>query len=442
VVSAPAAAAPGRRGSFAVAALASATFSYVTAEGFPVGLLSQLSAGLHVRVTAVGLLVTIYAAVAGLAAVPVTAWVDRRGRRQVVVSAVALLAVSQLVIAAAPDYAVVLVARVACALGHGVFWSVLAPVAARLAPPGRSGRATATVFAGNSVALVAGIPAATALGQAVGWRVSAAALGVAGLASAAALRVTMPVLPAQPSRQRLAAVPGLLRRPPLFAVCAVTALLVIGDFAAYTYITALIRRDADLHGFAIAAVLLVYGLAGLVSIVLVGRHVDRRLRLTVVACTAGVAVALAVLASLARHSVPVTVAAVALWGAAFTALPACLQSAVLRVAPDSADSASALYVVAFQIGIGGGALAGSILVGAGQLGILPVAGALLAVVSTAVVLLARHAFPPAAPSPLPVPEPLAANNDSTRNTSHIATTGVIDTDGDDCLRAPDTATDT
>src|SRR6201994_4623651 len=116
--------------------LASATFVYVTAETLPVGLLPQLSAGLHVRPGTVGLLVTVYAAIAGLTAIPLTAALEHRSRRTVVVGCVALLALSQFMVTIAPDYAVVLAARVLCALAHGVFWSMLAPVAVGLVPPG------------------------------------------------------------------------------------------------------------------------------------------------------------------------------------------------------------------------------------------------------------------------------------------------------------------
>ncbi len=191
-----------------LAALASAAFVYVTAETLPVGLLPQLAAGLHVSDGAVGLLVTVYAGVAGLAALPVTARMGSRPRRQVVTGAVALLAVSLLVMAVAPDYAVLMAARLLCALAHGVFWSVLAPVAARLAPPGRAGRATATVFAGNSLALVLGVPLATALGQLTGWRVAMAVIGGAAVASAVGLRMTMP--PRDCRRRR----PGAMRGRP------------------------------------------------------------------------------------------------------------------------------------------------------------------------------------------------------------------------------------
>ena len=89
------------------------------------------------------------------------------------------------------------------------------------------------------------------------------------------MRVTMPELPAVGARQELRKVPALLRQRSLLAVCVITAVVVIGHFAVYTYITELVRRDAGLRGFAISAVLLVYGVAGIASVVAVGRVVDR-----------------------------------------------------------------------------------------------------------------------------------------------------------------------
>lgn len=140
-------------------------------------------------------------------------------------------------------------------------------------------------------------------------------------------------------------------------------------------------------------VLLAYGVAGVAGLGLTGWATDRRPRLVAAACATTVAVALAVLSTIGDGSPAFTVAAIVLWGAAFIAIPVCLQVAVLRVAPQSTDTASALYVVAFQIGIGGGALAGSILVSAGHLAELPVAGAALAAAGTVLVLAARCAFP-------------------------------------------------
>jgi predicted MFS family arabinose efflux permease len=378
-------------------ALATAAFVYVTAETLPVGLLPQMAAGLHVRDGAIGLLVTIYAAVAGFTAIPLTTLVSQRSRRQVVVAAASILAVSQLAMALSPNYGMLLGARIVCAFAHGVFWSVVAPVAARLVAPERTGHATAIVFTGNSLALVLGTPIATALGDLLGWRAATALVGVVAAMSAVAMWFILPSLPSHApmgnTRSRLAAVPSALRSRSLVAVSVVTTLLVVGHFTAYTYISNLIRSDAGLTGLGLAVILLAYGIAGVGGLGLTGLVTDRRPRMAAATCAVALTAALGALLTIGPGSVGFTIGSVVVWGAAFTALPVCLQSAVLRVAPRSADTASALYVVAFQVGIGGGALVGSILVDSGRLAELPLVGMVFAAVGTLVLLAARRAFP-------------------------------------------------
>ena len=80
------------------------------------------------------------------------------------------------------------------------------------------------------------------------------------------------------------------------------------------------------------------------------------------------------------------------WAPGFTPLPIFLQSAVLRVAPEMPDTASSVYVVAFQIGIGGGALAGSGLLGSGRLTAIPQLALVLFVAGSAVAAAARRTF--------------------------------------------------
>ena len=383
----------------ALAALAASAFVYVTAETLPVGLLPEISRGLSVSEAEVGLLLTSYAAVVALTTIPLTALTMHLPRHRLMAALVAIFTVSQLAASMAPTFLTLTIARLLCALAHGVFWSAIAPAAARLAPPGQAGRATSLVFVGNSLALVLGVPLGTALGQWAGWRVASAVLALAGGLSTAALLAVLPALPASAAdlaagpASRLRAAATVIRAPAVAQVCAVTGLAVIGHFTAYTYIAPLARRGGGLDGSELTLLLLGYGMLGLLGTVLVGRVVDRRPRAAVAGCLGLMVVALAVLAA-GRASVP-TVLAVLAWGAAFTSLPVCLQSAILRVAPQAQDAASAVYVVAFQIGIGGGALAGNRLVVAGRLGDLPVLAALLALAAAAFVLAGRSAFRPA-----------------------------------------------
>src|SRR5207253_888365 len=111
---------------------------------------------------------------------------------------VAIFAVSQLAAALAPNFLFLTGARLVCALAHGVFWAVISPVVARLAPPGRAGRATSLVFLGNSLAIVLGVPLGTAIGQWLGWRVAIAVLSFGGMICVVALLRVLPALPPLP----------------------------------------------------------------------------------------------------------------------------------------------------------------------------------------------------------------------------------------------------
>jgi predicted MFS family arabinose efflux permease len=381
----------------AIIALATSAFVYVTAETLPVGLLPQIADGLSVSEADVGLLLTSYAALVAVSTIPLTALTMHLPRHRLMAGLVAVFAVSQAAASLAPTFLTLTLARLICALAHGIFWSAIAPAAARLAPPGQAGRATSLVFVGNSLALVLGVPLGTALGQLAGWRAASGVLAVAGALSTAALLVLLPPLPASPAElatgtaARMRAAVAIITFPAVGRVCAVTAVLVIGQFTAYTYLAPLARRGGGLDGLALSLLLLGYGVMGLLGTVLVGRIVDRRPRAALAGCIAVIAVALALL-SLSRTSV-LTVPVVLCWGAGFTAVPVCLQSAILRVAPHAQDAASAVYVVAFQIGIGGGALFGDRLVVAGRLGDLPIVGAVLAAVAGAIMLAGRRRQP-------------------------------------------------
>jgi predicted MFS family arabinose efflux permease len=222
----------------AIAALATSSFVFVTAETLPVGLLPEIAAGLSVGEADVGLLLTSYALVAAVSTIPLTALTMRIPRNRLIALLVAVFTVSQAAAALAPTFGVLVVTRLVCALAHGVFWSALAPAAARLAPNGHAGRATSLVFVGNTTALVVGVPLGTALGQAAGWRVAVAVLALAGALSAAALLVLLPALPANAAdlasgvaaRLRIAAT--VIRSRGVAVVCLVTVVMVVGHLVA------------------------------------------------------------------------------------------------------------------------------------------------------------------------------------------------------------------
>ncbi|WP_328462945.1 MFS transporter [Actinoplanes sp. NBC_00393] len=381
----------------ALIVLGASTFCYVTAETLPVGLLPEISGDLGVTEAQVGFLLTSYAVVAALSTIPLTALTMRVPRHKLIAVTVAIFALSQGAAAVAPTFEVLTLTRLVCALAHGVFWSVIGPIIVRLVPPGQGGRATAMVFIGNSLAIVLGVPLGTALGQLLGWRVAVGLFAAAGAICVALLMAVLPKLDPLPrdraartGEQLLGAV-RILRNGSVARLCLITMVLVVGHFAAYTYIAPLVRRDAGLDGAGLSALLLGYGAVGLLANFLVGRYVDRRPGPLVIGLTVTMTISVALLAPV-LGPVP-TVVATLLWGGAFTAIPVFLAAAVLRVAPIARDAASAVYVVAFQIGIGGGAFVGERLVSAGELGALPLLAAGLALVACVLVVFSPVVFP-------------------------------------------------
>ena len=303
-----------------------------------------------------------------------------------------MLVASQIGLALAPSYAIALGARLVGALAHGVFWSVIAQVAATLVSRDRLGRATAIVFAGNSVALVAGTPLVSALGALLGWRAAVVCMGaIAALVVAGMWRVLPPIPSGEAHLGRREILTGALRRPRLLVVCAVTLLVALGQFVAFTYLAPIVRAHTGLTGTGLSAVLLAYGAAGVAGVAGVGAVADLRPRVATLSCCGAVVIALALIA-LVGHSTAVMIGATLAWGAGFTALPICLQNAVLRVAPRMPDTASALYVVAFQIGIGGGALIGAGLLGAGTLSSIPVVALVLIGGGSAIAVVSGQTF--------------------------------------------------
>ncbi|OBI45235.1 MFS transporter [Mycobacterium sp. E796] len=354
-----------------LAVLAAAAFTYVTAEILPVGALSAIARNLQVSVVLVGTLLTWYSLVAALSTFPLVRWTAHWPRRRALVVSLVCLTVSQLISALAPNFAVLAVGRVLCALTHGLLWSIIAPLATRLVPPSHAGRATMSIYIGTSLALVIGSPLTAALSLMWGWRLAAVCVTVAAAVVTVAAWLLLPELVLSADQLKCVGPRARHHRNrALIVVSLITMVGVTGHFVSYTYIVVIIREVVGVRGPNLAWVLAAYGAAGVVAVGMVARPLDRRPRGAVLFCMAGLTAAFVVLTALAfgggRGVAPYSVAligiaAIVLWGAMATAVSPMLQSAAMRNGADDPDGASGLYVTAFQVGIMAGSLAGGLL---------------------------------------------------------------------------------
>lgn len=371
-------------------ALSTAAFTAVLTELLPAGLLPRMAPALGVSEARIGFLVTGYAVASFAAAIPLTALLRGLPRRPVLVGTLLGFALSNAVVALSSSYPLTFGARLVAGCMGGTLWAMLAGYAARMVPPERRGRAIAIVLAGITLALSLGVPAGTALAEAVGWRT---AFGV--LAAVAVLLVgwTHACVPGFPGEAPHARVPlaRVAVLPGVPAVLSVTLFLLVGHQVMYTYVAPFAAHA----GFGrTGLVLLVFGAATVVGIWITGVLVDRRPRAALLGALGLCAVVMLTL-GLAAGAPGVLPVSVALWGLAFGGAPTLIQTALVDVSgPERADVATSLQTTVYNAGIAVGSLTGGVVLSGPGAGALPwTALPLVAVALTVVALGSRNAFP-------------------------------------------------
>ncbi|WP_084337129.1 MFS transporter [Actinomadura oligospora] len=333
--------------------VATGTFTIVTTEMLPVGLLSPMADDLRVPEGTAGLAVTLPGMVAAVAALAVAIGAGRLDRRVLLCSLAGLVAAANAVSAVAPSLGVLLGARVLVGVAIGGFWAVAAGIAPRLVEESRVGTATAVIFGGVAVASVVGVPAGALVAQVAGWRASFGVMAVLPLVVLVLMAVSLPPLPAT-TPFRLSDLPGVLRLPTVRLGLALTILMVVGHFAAYTYVRPVLEEVGGVRSALIGPMLLAYGLAGIAGNFLAGRTAVRNPRLTLLAQAVAIALVTAVLAATSLPAVlPLLV-----WGVAYGGVSVSLQTLLFSERDVPPEAASSLMSSSFNGSIALGALVG------------------------------------------------------------------------------------
>ncbi|MDD1150070.1 MFS transporter [Pseudomonas sp. TNT2022 ID357] len=367
-------------------ALASAGFITLMTETLPAGLLPQMSANLGVSPALIGQLVTFYALGSLLAAIPLIILTQGWRRRPLLLLAIAGFALVNSVTALSSDYSLILVARFFAGVFAGLLWALLAGYASRMVAPHLQGRAITLAMLGAPVALSVGMPAGTWLGNLVGWRMSFAVMTLLTLGLVGWVLVQVPDFPGLRAQKRLS-LARVLALPGIRPVLLVTFAYVLGHNILYTYIAPFLQPVG--LGEQIERVLLVFGLAALLSIWLVGLLIDRWLRqLVLVSCLLFIGSTL-MLGLLSDWPVAIY-GATAIWGLSFGGMATLLQTALAKAAGEHADTAQSMLVTLWNLAIAGGGLGGALLLQGPGVAIFPWVIAALLLISLVVAVNARH----------------------------------------------------
>jgi predicted MFS family arabinose efflux permease len=243
----------------------------------------QLTELFGISASEFGFLVSAYTFSAGLSGLLAATYIDRFGRKRMMLTLYPLFGAAALACSFAPTFAWLLVARVASGFFGGVLMALSQTIVAEVIPFERRGRAMSVVMTSFSVATVAGVPLALFLASHFNWH--APFLAIALMVSVCALGAakTLPSLKghlaAHPSGDSapnmLANLRLVLVDPNHLRAYAMSASMVFAGFAVIPYIALYLQGNAGFKPEQIPYVYLTGGICTLISARLIGHWSDR-----------------------------------------------------------------------------------------------------------------------------------------------------------------------
>ncbi|WP_028033498.1 MFS transporter [Chelativorans sp. J32] len=370
----------------ALLALAIGAFGIGTTEFSPMGLLPVIAQGVDVSIPTAGLLISAYAIGVMVGAPIMTLAFSRFGRRTALILLMAIFTIGNLMSAMAPGYFTLLAARLVTSLNHGAFFGLGAVVAASVVPKEKQASAVATMFMGLTIANIGGVPAATWIGQQIGWRMAFAGTALIGIAAIAALWVALP-------KGRRGAMPDVkhelrvLTRPSVLLAMATTVMGAGAMFTLYTYVAPTLETLTGASGRFVTFGLALIGIGFTIGNWLGGRLADWSLDGATKMFLGALALIMLVL-PLAFGSHVGAAVGLLFWGAAAFAIVPPVQMRVMQAAAEAPGLASSINVGAFNLGnaLGAAMGAGVISLGLGYASV-SIAGGVLAAAGLALVWL-------------------------------------------------------
>jgi MFS transporter, DHA1 family, inner membrane transport protein len=368
-------------------ALFIAAFAFGTTEFVIAGILPQVADGLDVSIPTAGYLVSGYAIGIAIGGPLLTVATARVSRHTLLIGLALAFTAGQVACALAPDFAAMLLVRIAVAVAHGTYFGVAMVVATRLVREEKRGMAVAFVLAGLTVSNILGVPAGAAIGNAFGWRATFWAMFALGIVAIVAMIALLPrasgPVPAPAGLRREV---GVLGRQQIWTSLILMLMLMIGQFVPYTYIAPFLQEVSGLSPAMIPWVLLLNGAGCTFGVFIGGRLAGWKLMPSLIALLVIQSVVLVSMYVASPYPLPM-VAVIFLWGLVNFSIGTLIQTRILGWSADAPNLASSLIPSGFNVGIALAASIGAVLLNAGfGYRSLPVLGIVAMAVATAVAL--------------------------------------------------------
>jgi predicted MFS family arabinose efflux permease len=374
----------------AVIAMTLGVFGLVTAEFLPASLLTPMAFDLSITEGMAGQAVSATAILAVITSLLTATLTRRMDRRYVLLGFSVLLIISNILVALAPNFLLLLAGRVLLGIALGGFWTMAAATVMRLVPDKSVPRALAILFSGVSAATIFAAPLGSYLGGVIGWRNVFLLASLLGVLALFVQFFTLPRMQPQ-GRATLRTLIAVMNRPRMKFGLFMLVLIFTGHFALFTYVRPFLENVTGVATAGVSGILLGFGIANFIGTHIAGALIARSLRLTLTLMPLIIGLAGIGMVSVQGDIAP-TAVLVAIWGMAFGGVPVAWSTWITRSVPDEAESGGGLLVAAIQVGIGAGAAAGGLVFDvSGALGVFTIAAIILLAAAIIVTLGLRSA---------------------------------------------------
>ncbi|WP_313640351.1 MFS transporter [Paenibacillus sp.] len=339
------------------------------------GILPNVAKDLQVSISTAGQLITMYALGVAIGAPILTILTQRIPQKKLLCLLMVLFILGNGISVIAPNYAVLMVARIITALTHGTFFGVGAVIASNLVKPNRRAGAVSIMMAGLTIANIVGVPLGTFIGQNMGWRASFAAIAVMGVAALIGILIFIPKInqdkPASVIQQISA-----LANPKLLLFLLIGALGNASLFTVFTYIAPLLEQVTGFAEHSVTWILVLFGCGVTIGNIVGGKLADWKLMPSIVGLYFAVSVILTIF-SFTMHSPIAAVITIFFWGMVSFAVMPGLQIRIMSLAQAAPALASTTSHSAGNLGNATGAFIGGWVISHLAITSLPWVGAVL-----------------------------------------------------------------
>jgi multidrug resistance protein len=362
-----------------LALLCMASFAVIFNNLIITPILPDISHDMGVRVAIAGLLVTGYAIVGGVTAIFSGPFIDRLGRKPVVVAGMSTLVVATVLSALAPNFLSLMAARALAGMGVACLTPAVFAAVGDYFSYEERGRAMSWVISANTSASILGVPAGALISGLLSWRWTFALLSVLSLAFAAMLFRKLPRDAPRPAGGTggMRAVGIVLRdggtRMALFSNYLATSYW----FVFATYMGAYFHDEFGLAKWALGGLTMIMGFGVLLGSNVGGRLSDRHGKRPIIVWSSACCALFIALETTLAPGMAVGGVLLFLFATGGGARFASAQAIITEMAPGNRGTVTALNASGQQFGIvTGSALGGLVLTLFGYAGLGPAAAAL------------------------------------------------------------------